>query len=181
MNRQHPEKKTHISYRVALGGIVAALCLITMLLAGVFPVLYIAAPMVAGVLLVILVEEVSTGWALLTYATTSLLSMFVVPDKEATLMFLLFFGYYPLLRPNIKRIRSKLLRLLAKLALFQAFLVVDYLLTVYVLGMPTFDEFAPWVLPLLDIAATVVFLFYDSLLDGLTAFYQQVVRKRLRR
>lgn len=181
MNGQSTKKPPHISYRVALGGIVAALCLITMLMAGVFPVLYIAAPMVAGVLLVILVEEVSTGWALLTYAATSVLSMFVVPDKEATLMFLLFFGYYPLLRPAIRKLPNKLLQFLAKLALFQLFLVADYLLTVYVLGMPTFDEFAVWVLPLLDAAATVVFLLYDSLLDGLTMFYRRVVRKRLRR
>lgn len=181
MSGQQQRKKPHISYRVALGGIVAALCLMTMLMAGVFPILYIAAPMVAGLLLVILVEEVSTGWALLTYAATAVLSVFVVPDKEATLMFVLFFGYYPLLRPKIKRFSSKALRLFLKIALYQAFLVADYLLTVYVLGMPTFDEFAPWVLPLLDLAATAVFLMYDSLLDGLTAFYRQVVRRRLRR
>ena len=30
-----------ISYRVALGGIVAALCLVTMFLAGVIPVLFL--------------------------------------------------------------------------------------------------------------------------------------------
>lgn len=181
MNSRHQRRKPHISYRVALGGIVTALCLLTMLMTGVFPILYIAAPMVAGVLLVILVEEVSTGWALLTYVATGLLSIFVTPDKEATLMFVLFFGYYPLLRPKMIRFSSRMLRLFLKIALYQAFLVADYLLTVYVLGMPTFDEFAPWVLPLLDVAATVVFLLYDSLLDGLTAFYQQVVRRRLRR
>lgn len=181
MSEQEPKNKPHISYRVALGGIVAALCLMTMVMAGVFPILYIAAPMVAGVLLVILVQEVSTGWAALTYAATAVLSVFVVPDREATLMFVLFFGYYPLLRPKIKKLPTKLLRLLAKLGLYQLFLVADYLLTVYVLGLPTFDEFAPWVLPLLDLVATAVFVMYDSLLDGLTAFYHQVVRRRLRR
>ncbi len=181
MSKQEPKKKPHISYRVALGGIVAALCLMTMAMAGVLPILYIAAPMVAGVLLVILVQEVSTGWAALTYAATAVLSVFVVPDKEATLMFVLFFGYYPLLRPKIRQLPTKLLRLLAKLCLYQVFLLVDYLLTVYVLGLPTFDEFAPWALPLIDLVATAVFLMYDSLLDGLTQFYMQVVRRRLRR
>ncbi len=181
MSRQEPKKKRHISYRVALGGIVAALCLMTMLMAGVVPILYIAAPMVAGLLLVILVQEVSTGWAALTYAATAVLSVFVVPDREATLMFVLFFGYYPLLRPRIKKLPTKLLRLFAKLGLYLLFLVVDYLLTVYVLGMPTFDEFPAWALPLIALAATAVFLMYDSLIDDLTLFYTQVVRRRLKR
>ncbi len=170
-----------ISYRVALGGIIAALCLATMFLTGVVPMLYIAAPMVAGVLLIILVAEVGTSWALLTYVAVSLLSMVVTYDKEAALMFILFFGYYPLLRPYMNKIPSKLLRLIAKLILFQLFLIVDYLLTIYVLGLPTFDEFAGWLLPVLDIAAIAVFLIYEASLSGLTDFYYSVVRRRLMR
>ena len=36
-----------ISYRVALGGIVSALCLVTMFLAGIIPALYILARVLA--------------------------------------------------------------------------------------------------------------------------------------
>lgn len=178
------EKKRHamrISYRVALGGIVAALCLVTMFLTGIAPMLYIAAPMVAGVLLLILVAEVGTSWALLTYVAVSLLSMVVTYDKEATLMFILFFGYYPLLRPWMNRISFRPLQLLVKLILFQLFLVVDYLLTIYVLGLPTFDELAGWLLPVLDVGAVIVFLIYEASLSGLTDFYYHVIRRRLMR
>ena len=63
-----------ISYRVALGGIVSALCLVTMFLAGIMPALYILLPMIAGVFLMIIAEEVSTKWALLTYISTGILS-----------------------------------------------------------------------------------------------------------
>ena len=72
-----------ISYKVALGGIVSALCLVTMFLAGILPALYLLLPMIAGVLLMIIAAEVSTGWALLTYVSVSLLSLFVTFDKEA--------------------------------------------------------------------------------------------------
>ena len=71
-----------ISYKVALGGIVSALCLVTMFLAGILPALYLLLPMIAGVLLMIIAAEVSTGWALLTYVSVSLLSLFVTFDKE---------------------------------------------------------------------------------------------------
>ncbi len=84
-----------ISYRVALGGIITALCLLLMFLTGVMPLLYLALPMVAGALLLIIVSEIGTGWAVLTYAAVSLLSIFVTFDKEAALIFILFFWTLP--------------------------------------------------------------------------------------
>ena len=44
----------NLSSRVALGGIVAALGIVIMFLTGVLPALYIAAPMAAGLLMIIL-------------------------------------------------------------------------------------------------------------------------------
>ena len=128
------------SSRVALGGIVAALCVTAMFLTGVLPALYIAAPMGTGMLMLILVEEVSVSWAWLTYVAVSLLSMIVTFDKEAALMFVLFFGYYPILRMYLEKIPLKALKLLLKQALFNIFIVTDYWITVYILGLPTFED-----------------------------------------
>ena len=47
-----------ISYRVALGGIVSALCLVVMFLAGILPALYILLPIMASVLLMLLMQIV---------------------------------------------------------------------------------------------------------------------------
>lgn len=170
----------HQSYRIALGGIVAGFCLMTMFLTGVFPALYIAAPMVAGVLLMILVEEVSTGWAMLTYVAVSLLSLVVTYDKEAALMFVLFFGYYPILRPYGNRLRRTLPRILWRYLLFNGFLLLDYWLTVYVLGLPTFDDEAAWMLLLLMAAANVVFAMYDRILGRLGLLYQRYILPLMR-
>lgn len=167
------------SYRVALGGIVAALCIVLMFLTGVFPALYIASPMAAGVLMIILVEEVSVGWGWLTYLAVSLLALIVTFDKEAALMFILFFGYYPILRRNFERIRQKPLRLLVKLLMFNAFLLLDYWLTVYVLGLPTFEDTMPWMYVLLILAANAMFLFYDVLLSRMGWFYHRVFVKKV--
>ena len=72
-----------ISYRVALGGIVSALCLVTMFLAGIIPALYLLLPMIAGVLMMIIAVEVSGSWAMLTYIAVSLLSMIITFDKNS--------------------------------------------------------------------------------------------------
>ena len=121
-------------------GIVAALCIVIMFLTGVVPALYIVSPMAAGLLMVILVEEVSVSWAWLTYLAVSLLSLIVTFDKDAALMFILFFGYYPILRLNLEKIRNKPLKTICKYLLFNVFLVINWFLTVYLLGLPTFED-----------------------------------------
>lgn len=169
-----------LSSRVALGGIVAALCIVIMFTSGVIPALYIAAPMAAGLLMVILVEEVSVGWAWLTYLAVSLLALIVTFDKEAALMFILFFGYYPILRLYLDKIKGKLLKTVCKFAVFNLFLVLDYLATVYVLGLPTFEDTGPVMFVVLFVAFNLVFFFYDRVLSRMSWFYQQFfVRKIL--
>lgn len=169
----------NLSSRVALGGIVAALCIVIMFLTGVLPALYIAAPMAAGLLMIILVEEVSIGWAWLTYLAVSLLSLIVTFDKEAALMFILFFGYYPMLRLYFERIRAKALKMICKYAVFNLFLVLDYLATVYVFGLPTFEDTGAVMMVLLVIAFNLVFYFYDRVLSRMDWFYHQVFVKKV--
>lgn len=167
------------SYRVALGGIVASLCLTVMILTGIVPALYIAAPMVAGMMMIILAEEVSESWGWLTYLAVSLLTLLMNPDKEAALMFVLFFGYYPLLRPRYDRLKIRWLRLLLKLLHYNAFLVTDYLITVYVLGLPTFEDTLPWMYAGLIAVSNLIFLGYDRLLGNVRAFYRTYLVKKV--
>ena len=170
------------SSRVALGGIVAALCVTVMFLTGVLPALYIAAPMGAGMLMLILVEEVSVSWAWLTYTAVSLLSVIVTFDKEAALMFVLFFGYYPILRMYLERLKLKPARFAVKMTLFNVFIVLDYWLTVYVLGLPTFEDTMPYMYVILIVSGNLLFLMYDRLLSRMHWYYERVfVRKILGR
>ncbi|MBR5362494.1 MAG: hypothetical protein IK134_04130 [Oscillospiraceae bacterium] len=169
----------NLSSRVALGGIVAALCIVIMFLTGVLPALYIAAPMAAGLLMIILVEEVSVGWAWLTYLAVSLLALIVTFDKEAALMFILFFGYYPMLRLYLEKIKSRPLKTVCKYAVFNLFLLLDYLATVYVLGLPTFEDTGPVMFVILFLAFNLVFYFYDKVLSRMDWFYHQIFVKKV--
>ena len=138
--------------------------------------------MAAGLLMIILVEEVSVGWAWLTYLAVSLLSLMVTFDKEAALMFILFFGYYPMLRLNLEKIKAKPLKTVCKFAVFNLFLAADYLMTVYVLGLPTFDDTGPVMFVILFVSFNLVFFFYDRVLARMDWFYHQIfVRKVLGR
>ena len=132
-----------VSYRVALGGVVSSLCIFSMFLTGVMPFLYLTLPMIAGALMTIIVVEVNKSWAFLTYAAVSLLSIFVSPNKEAAIIFILLFGYYPIIKDSIEKLRFRLIRVLIKFILFNIIAVIDYQITLYILGVSDMaDDFA---------------------------------------
>ena len=173
------------SYRVALGGIVSALCLVTMFLAGVMPALYLLLPMIAGVLLMIIAIEVNKQWALLTYVSVSLLSLFVTFDKEAALIFILFFGHYPILRMIIQRIKLKLLRRTVKFVLFNACTLVYFYATVYLLGMDEMleemNDFGRYGSYIMLTMANLVFVLYDYNLEYMYKLYRSRLMPKFRK
>ena len=62
------------------------------------PLLVYTAPPFAGILLIVIVNEIGYRWALGTYVAISLLSVFLIADKESAVYFTMFFGYYPILK-----------------------------------------------------------------------------------
>ncbi len=173
----------NISYRVALGGIVSSFCLLAMFLTGVFPLLYLALPMLAGVLLLIIVMEVNTQWACLTYAAVGLLSLFVTYDKEAALIFILFFGYYPILYKYLNKIPVKLLRVLVKLLLFNGCMVAYFYMNVYLFGLESLvkalEDFGKYGGVIMLALLNPFFLMYDISLDGLCDLYRRQLKPRI--
>ncbi|MDE5564945.1 MAG: hypothetical protein K2I93_07295 [Oscillospiraceae bacterium] len=173
----------HISYRVALGGIVSAFCLMGMFLTGVFPLLYLVLPMISGLLLLIVVEEVGTHWAWLTYAAVGLLSLFVTFDKEAALIFIMFFGCYPILTLYLNRIKLKGSQLLIKLVLFNVCMVAYFYLNVYVFGLKdlleAFEDWGKYGGVILLAVLNPFFLMYDHSLPGLLLLYRMRLKPRI--
>lgn len=174
-----------ISYRVALGGIVSALCLVTMFLSGILPALYLLLPMIAGILLMIIAVEVNTSWAFLTYIAVSLLSLIITFDKEAALIFIMFFGHYPILRFYIGKLPLKLLRRLIKLAVFNICIVAYFYATVYIFGLDQMLEefgelgrYGAWIM--LGIA-NVIFVLYDLNLDVMYGLYHKKIMPKFRK
>ncbi len=152
-----------------------------MLLQGLVPVASIAAPAIAGCLLIPVVAEAGMPWGFGCYGATAVLVMLLAPDREAALIYLLFFGYYPALFGLLARIRKRPLRVLSKLLVFNAACVSEALLALYMLGTPLetvsfLGPFTPFILLLL---ANLVFLVYDFALGGLISTYFQRLHPRL--
>ena len=72
------ECKLRESTKASLGGIIAALSIVIMLLTYVSPLLVYTAPPFAGILLLIIINELGFRWSVATFAAVSLLSVFII-------------------------------------------------------------------------------------------------------
>lgn len=176
---------SNVSYRVALGGIVSALCLLTMFLAGIIAPLYIVFPMIAGGLMMIIAAEVSRGWAMMTYIAVSLLSLLITFDKEAALLFILFFGHYPILRMYLEKIRLGLVRKAVKFLIFNCCILAYFWITVYIFGLDQMLEemgdLGKYGMYIMLAAADMIFMLYDVNLNIFYKSYYYKLMPKLRK
>ena len=173
------------SQQVALCGMIAALCTLLLFATGMIPFGTYALPALAGLLMVTVAVETGTSWAVTLYVAVSLLSLILTPDKEAMLMFIMFFGHYPITKTRLERIKIRPLRWLAKFLVFNVCVVAAYLIIIYVFQMPdvltemgSFGKYS--VLVLLGLG-NVVFLVYDFALTQVIRVYVDWFRPRFLR
>lgn len=161
---------------------VSALSVVLMMFEGLVQIASVAMPAIAGCLLIPVVAEAGLGWAFGSYGAAAALCLLLAPDKEASLIYLLFFGYYPALFAVLGRIKNRAACWGAKLLIFNAAAVGEALLATYVLGIPWEDiPFLPmpWGLAVLLALANVVFVLYDYTLAGLIREYFRRLHGRL--
>ena len=173
------------SQKIALCGVLGALSVVLLLLGNVLQIGTYAAPMLASFLLIPVLEDFGKRYALLLYAVVSLLSVFLVPDKELVLFYVLVLGYYPVLRVQLNGIRSAVLRWLAKFACFNAAVILMYALLIVVLAPPELvQEFAQEGVPMLVLLlalGNLSFWLCDRALTAFTPLYRQRIAPKLRK
>lgn len=175
----------HKSTQVAIGGVAAALCLLLMFCTGLVPFATYALPALSGVVLVAVVAEMGWRTAMVVYAAVALLSLGIVPDREAAMLFIFFFGYYPVIKGLLERLPTKILQIAVKFVLFNVAIVLSYLVIIYVLGIPdileSFGDFGRYSALVLLGMGNVVFWVYDFALSNIVIVYHQWFRPRFLR
>ena len=178
-------KSSSTAFRVALGGICSAVCLLAMFSSGFLPMLDYTIPTFAGFLMVVMIVEADKKWAWATYAAVSLLCVFVTPNYEASLLFILFMGYYPILKWDLDKREKRFWPRVIKFLVFNLALVVFYnAATLLVAGedmLEGMEFFGKYALPVLWLMANVFFLVYDHALTQLIQIYIYWFRKKILR
>ncbi|WP_457942002.1 hypothetical protein [Caproiciproducens sp. LBM24188] len=172
------------SIAVAFCGIITAFCVMLLFLTGLIPIGTYALPAVAGVLLIVIVVELGTRWAWPVYFASSILAVFIAADKEAAMLYVLFFGYYPILKAVLEMKHMKLsVTYFLKFTVFNASMVLGYFLSIYILGVPadSFTVFGVYLPVVYLLLGNITYFFYDLAITSLVVSYVQRFHKTVNR
>lgn len=169
------------SFRIAFCGLICALSVVLMISTGIIPVATYAFPCFSGILLSAIVIEFGEKWAVGAYVTVSVLSIFLAGDKEAVAYFVAFFGFYPIAKSAIERLKSKAVQYIIKYAVFTVCMVSAFSVCKFVLAIPdeeftVFGFYVPWAFLAI---AEVFFIVYDRCVTILLVRYINTIRNRI--
>jgi hypothetical protein len=155
---------------------MVALGVVILSLGSLIEVLDLTTSAFAAMLVVLIVIEVGGFWPWLVYAATGLLAL-LLPLKLAAAFYLLFTGYYPIIKEKIEKLGSRVLQWAIKLAILNAALTLAILAGKYIFTAADTEFDFTWMLYPVGNAAFVLF---DVALTRLISLYIFKWRKKLR-
>lgn len=166
---------------VALCGITAAL-ITAVMMAAYFPFLTYAIPAIAGALIIIPLVEMGRTYAVGTYIVTALLVL-LFAEPEAKLMYICFFGYYPVLKAVLEKIKSRIIEFILKLAVFNFAVTVVYLFLaeLFMISVEGIGDYGKYGIIILYAVGNIAFVFYDICLSRLCSMYMYRLHPKIKK
>lgn len=175
--------------KTALGGMAVALSVVLLIPTALDLFVY-ALPALAGFLTLFCVIELGKSWAFGVYFAASLLSLLLVPNKEAAVMYAAFFGYYAIVKALLENSRlPRVAEYLLKFLIFNAAVVASYFVLIRLFGMPLHEVlgvedgvwWSKYAVPVMLAMGNAVFLVFDFALTRMATVYLKLLQPKLRR
>lgn len=145
------------SRRIAVCAMTAAVGVVLMLLGSFMGLGMYMAPIFVGWCLMPIGQKYGVRYQTMLWLVIGLLSLLLVSDMEQNLMFVGFFGWYPIIRAKLQKL-PRVRRLCLKLLLFNVVIVA---LESVVLMFLVPEALEAWLAILLLAVGNLTFLFYD--------------------
>ncbi len=163
---------------ITLAAVFTALSVVFLYLANLIPTVRLGFAAAASLFAIAAVIETGLVAAAFVFVGSSILGALLLPDKTAVLIYVLFFGYYPIIKSLAERIRPVILNWVIKIAVFEAAFSVIWFLFKNLIFDSRYLETHIIVIYLTGTAAFVVF---DIGLTRLIGFYIQRISKNIRK
>lgn len=170
------------SFNIAYCGIIVALSTVVML-AALIPSLTYLIPEIAGLCIWTVSEQLNRKWGILAYIASAALCFMLIPEIEADLYYLFFFGYFPLIKEPLEKLRPKVLAFIVKLGVFNAAVVTAFFILSQIMnleqileGLEGFGDMAVYVL---WGAANLAFIVYDYSLNSLFYAFRRWLKPKI--
>jgi hypothetical protein len=164
--------------KITVPALMASLSIVFIYLASVFPTGQLGLIAVSSLFGIAAVIETGLISGILVYVASSILALIVVPNKLITLIYVMFFGYYPVLKSIAERVKNRVFEWVIKLLVFNGALTL-MMFTIKSAIIPQSLEKIPSAV--IYIGANVVFAVFDFGVSKLIAFYLNRISKNIRR
>ncbi len=159
------------TYKITVSAIFSALAVVIML-TSYFPYLTYAIPAIAGLCIMVVLIETDKKWALFSYITSSVL-IFLLGETESKLLYIFFFGIYPIIKAIVEKINKPIIEWILKilflnLAIILAYTILSKLYGIYFDDMGEFRKYGNIILIAL---ANIVFVVYDIAISRICDTY----------
>lgn len=151
-------------------------------IAAYFPYLTYALPAIAGLFVMVALIEINAKWAILTYLSSAIICFFTA-ESEAKLMYICFFGYYPILKSFIEKPKSRFLEWILKLLTFNAAVLLAYFVFagLFSVSIDDFSILGKYGAFIFLALANGVFVLYDITVGRMAAVYLYNLHPKLKK
>ena len=166
--------------RVTFSAIGMALTVIFLYAASILSTGRLAVLALSSLLCGVCICQYDIRYGMAVYIGSSLLSLLLIPNRMFTMVYVLFIGYYPLIKLLIERLKKLWLEWLLKVLFFNLILVLLYWVF-KIFFMPGLDsavvslvfKYIGWVV----VGLEVVFVLYDLAFSYMIGYFNQFVRR----
>ena len=177
--------------KLALGAMLAAMGVVMLAIGGLIEVLDLSMAALASFFCIFAVIEMGKGYPVMVYAATGVLAVLIMPQWLSGWFYLLFFGYYPIVKERLERLPRAIawiLKLLVFNVAISVYAVICYFLFFGELELLV-NEFSTLfggmnvgglLIFIVYAILNVVFVMYDFALTRLISLYLTRFRRRFR-
>ena len=155
---------------------MAAVGVVILYLGSFVEVLDISVAVAASLIATVIVIEYGAASAWSVYGVSAILSLLLLPQKFPAVMYAFFFGYYPIVKQKIERMRSRVTQWVLKSLIF----AVATAAMVAFVSLFTPDAPAGILAALFAVLALFTLFVYDVALTRVISFYVFRLRHRLK-
>lgn len=161
---------------LALAGIFSALCVVFLFVGSLFQTLDLSAAAIASIVVLISYIELGKGWSLGVYAVASVLSILLLPQKTAAVVFAFFVGFYPIIKVFLNNIKPKWLSYAVRIVCFNLFLTILIFISKKFFGIE--EDFLGFGYVIYGLA-NLAFIVFDFALERISVFYILRIKPKL--
>jgi len=163
---------------IAESGIISALILVILFLAGVVPVNNLSISAVSAFLLNLYIERNSLKSGFIIYFVVSVLSLMLLPLKSIAILFITIYGGYVIIRKWFV-IKNRILDFITRILMMDALLLTLYGILILLLGdvLPNIKNLDTWQIIGIFCVIQLVIWLYDYALTIGTRIIDRYLRK----